>query len=99
LASKLDNVGRVAGVGLLGLGRARRFSPVFLGAAAGVAVSAPAFFAISARQALEVLEGLDFGVGGTLGTLQVAVAAAVLAGLTIAHILVPRAVRGRQTGW
>lgn len=50
-------------------------------AAMATALAAPALFATSAPEALAALRGLPFGVGGTLGTLEVAGAAGLLAGL------------------
>jgi hypothetical protein len=60
---------------------------VFLAAASLVAVAAPVVFDASAPGALASLQGLTFGTGGTLGTLQVSLAAAFLAGLAVAHVL------------
>ena len=45
------------------------------------ALAAPLIFAHAAPRALAALEGLEFGVGGTRGVLQLCVTAAVLAGL------------------
>lgn len=76
-------------------------SPI-LAAAVLSALAAPVVFAISAPRALAVLQGLDFGVGGTRGTLQVAIAAALLAGLAAANVVTPapgRTPAGQRTRW
>jgi hypothetical protein len=67
----------------VGMSRVRTALP---GAASGAALSAPFLFAATAPRALQPLAGLDFGVGGTLGTLLVAVAASALAGLAIGSL-------------
>jgi hypothetical protein len=64
------------------------------GAAVLAALGAPALFALAVPRALAVLQGLPFGVGGTRGTLQVAVVAAVLAGLAAASLM--RSAGGRS---
>ena len=51
------------------------------------ALAAPLLFALSAPRALAALQGLEFGVGGTRGVLQLCVTAAVLAGMGAAMLL------------
>lgn len=68
-----------------------------LAVAALLAVLAPALFGFAAPRALQVLHGLEFGVGGTLGTLQVALAATALAGLAAGQMLPGAATRIRET--
>ena len=77
-----------AGLGLLSTGAAgKRVRLAMLLTATVLAVGAPLVFARSAPRALVALQGLEFGVGGTLGTLQIAVGSAVLAGLGVAQML------------
>lgn len=52
-----------------------------LTAAVATALAAPLLFAKAAPKALAALQGLEFGVGGTRGVLQLAVTAAVSAGI------------------
>jgi hypothetical protein len=70
---------------------------VLLAVAALLAVLAPALFGFAAPRALQVLHGLEFGVGGTLGTLQVALAATALAGLAAGQMLPGATARSRET--
>jgi hypothetical protein len=51
---------------------------------------APTLFGYAAPPAIQSLSGLGVGVGGTLGTLLVAVAGAVLGGFTLAGVRGPR---------
>ena len=51
------------------------------------ALAAPVVFAQSVPRALAALHGLEFGVGGTLGVLQLCVTVAFLAGLSAAPLL------------
>ena len=51
------------------------------------ALAAPVVFAQSVPRALAALQGLEFGVGGTLGLLQLCLTVALLAGLSAAMLL------------
>jgi len=51
------------------------------------ALAAPVVLAQSVPRALAALQGLEFGVGGTLGVLQLCVTVALLAGLSAAMLL------------
>jgi hypothetical protein len=51
------------------------------------ALAAPLVFARSVPRALAALQGLEFGVGGTLGLLQLCLTVALLAGLSAAMLL------------
>jgi hypothetical protein len=66
------------------------------------ALGSLALFAYSAPRALLDLNGQDFGVGGSRGTMQVAAAAAVLAGFAITRLAWPastRDARARGLRW
>jgi hypothetical protein len=68
---------------------ARAAAQATIAAAVVATLAAPLMFGISAPRALAALQGLEFGVGGTRGILQVSVAAAMLAGIASA-LLAPR---------
>ena len=69
-----------------GKNRRPRAGPYLTGAALIACLGAPALLGYSAPLAVQSLSGLRLGIGGTLGTLQLAVAAAVLGGFTLALI-------------
>lgn len=77
--------------------RVQTLRTTLLAVAALLAVLAPALFGFAAPRALQVLHGLEFGVGGTRGTLQVALAATAIAGLAAGQMLPGAAARHRET--
>lgn len=81
-------LGSFAGLLLLFIpsARARGLPSLALGSAVLLALSAPWLWVTTVPRALVVLDGLDVGVGGTLGTLEISLAAAVLAGLAAAML-------------
>ena len=82
---------------LSGGGRSRRAAPTLIAGAAMAALAAPVIFAAAAPRALAALAGLDFGVGGSRGTLQLALAATVLASL-FAVVVAPTAAAPARVG-
>jgi hypothetical protein len=73
----------VALAGALAVSRTAGRSAARAGARAAIAIAlaAPGLLAISVPRASQRIQPLEFGVGGTLGTLELALAAALLGGL------------------